>query len=464
VDYDLIVIGTGPAGEKGAAQAAYFGKRVAIIEGHAMLGGARVQSCALPSKNLRETALALAGFRQRPGSAVDVRVRPTATLAELLCRDEPLVNAEIARITTNIQRHGITLYRGQANFAEPHTVVVQPPGGAPLRLTADVVLIATGSRPSRPPGIPFEDPGVFDTDKILSAARVPESLAVIGGGVIGCEFASMFAPLGTSVVLLDAGARLLPFADGEVSAMLAESFAHLGIDVRLGARVAKVERAGKDSLHTVLEDGTRINTAEVLVSAGRTGRTEALDLAAAGLGADDRGRLPVNEHYQTAVPHIYAAGDVVGFPGLASISMEQGRLAMCHAFDLKYKTRLSSVQPLGVYTIPEFAMVGHTEESARGKGLSYGVGRAFFRDNPRAHLAGGRDGLLKLVFSRPDRRLLGAHIVGERATELIHIATTCLALGGTLDTFIEGVFNYPTLSELYKYAAYDGLGAVQTNQ
>jgi NAD(P) transhydrogenase len=211
-------------------------------------------------------------------------------------------------------------------------------------------------------------------------------------------------------------------------------------------------------------DGGAVHTAQVLVSAGRVGRTVDLGLAAAGLAADERGRLRVNGHYQTDVEHIYAAGDVVGFPGLASISMEQGRLAMCHAFDLGYKTRLSPVQPLGVYTIPELAMVGETEESARDKQLSFGVGRAFYRDNPRAHLAGGRDGLLKLVFARADRRLLGAHIVGERATELIHIATTCLALGGTIDTFIEGVFNYPTLSELYKYAAYDGLGTEPNNQ
>jgi NAD(P) transhydrogenase len=461
MSYDLIVIGTGPAGEKAAAQAAYFGKRAAIVEGHALLGGARVQSCALPSKNLRETALALAGFRQRPG-AVRVTVPADATLAELLCRHEPLVNAEIARVETNLGRHGVTLVRGWARFEDPHTLLVES-GSSTERLTADVILVATGSRPARPAGIPFDDPDVFDTDKILGAGRVPASLAVIGGGVIGCEYASMFAPLGAHVVLLDAGPRLLPFVDGEVSGLLAESFEHLGIDVRRGAHVARVERTSR-GLATMLADGTSVVTDQVLVSAGRDGRTEGLDLAAAGLEADARGRLPVNAHYQTAVPHIYAAGDVVGFPGLASISMEQGRLAMCHAFDLGYKTRLSPVQPLGVYTIPELAMVGETEESARTKGLDVGVGRAFYRDNPRAHLAGGRDGLLKLVFARADRRLLGAHIVGERATELIHIATTCLALGGTLDTFIEGVFNYPTLSELYKYAAYDGLGAARDNR
>jgi NAD(P) transhydrogenase len=460
--YDLVVIGTGPAGEKGAAQAAYFGKRVAIVEGHAMLGGARVQSCALPSKNLRETALALAGLRQRPG-AVSVSVSADATLGELLCRHEPLVNAEVSRVEANLRRHGITIVRGAASFEDPHSLLVRSPAGESERLAADVVLVATGSRPFRPAGIPFDDPDVFDTEGILTAGRVPGSLAVIGGGVIGCEYASMFAPLGARVVLLDAGPRLLPFADGEVSALLAESFEHLGIEVRLGARAAGVARAGA-RLVTTLDDGDTVATDQVLVSAGRVGRTAGLGLAAAGLAPDERGRLRVNPHYQTDVPHIYAAGDVVGFPGLASISMEQGRLAMCHAFDLRYKTRISPVQPLGVYTIPEFATVGETEESARAKGLAYGVGRAFYRDNPRAHLAGGRDGLLKLVFAREDRRLLGAHIVGERATELIHVATTCLALGGSIDTFIDGVFNYPTLSELYKYAAYDGLGGTRNNR
>jgi NAD(P) transhydrogenase len=456
-DYDLVVIGTGPAGEKGAVQAAYFGRRVAIVERRPILGGARIHSCALPSKNLRETALSLSGLRRRSAASVHVELDPKASLADLLCRQEPIVSAEIGRVRANLRRHAVDVVAGSARFADAHTLVVEQPGEAPRRLSAEVVLIATGSAPYRPPGIPFEDPDVHDSDEILAVGHVPRSLAVVGGGVIGCEFASMLAPLGVEVTLLERGDRLLPFADTEVSQILAQAFAHVGIHVRFGTTVAGVAR-GAGGIVTRLSGGGELVTEQVLCCAGRTGNTAELDLAAAGLGADERGRLAVNPHYQTKVPHIYAAGDVIGFPGLASTSMEQARLAMCHAFDLKYKTAMSPILPLGIYTIPELSMVGESEDSARAKGIAYEVGRAYYRDNPRGQLAGDPEGIVKLLFARDDQRLLGAHIVGERATELIHIASTTLQHGGKLGAFIDAVYNYPTLSELYKYAAYDALG------
>jgi NAD(P) transhydrogenase len=268
----------------------------------------------------------------------------------------------------------------------------------------------------------------------------------------------MFAPLGVRITLVDRADRLLPFADGELSAILAEAFRRAGIDVRGRARARAIEPAPQGRVAIVLDDGERLEAERALFCGGRVGNTAELGLDAAGVRADERGRILVDATYRTAVPHIYAAGDVIGFPALASTSMEQARVAMCHAFDLEYKTRLSPILPLGIYTIPEVSMVGETEESARDKGLDYEVGRALYRDNPRGQIAGDADGMLKLVFARADRRLLGAHMVGERATELIHIASTLLLVGGTIDAFIDAVYNYPTLSELYKYAAYDGLG------
>jgi NAD(P) transhydrogenase len=368
-------------------------------------------------------------------------------------------------VRRNLEVHGVTIFTGHARFEDPHTVRIDPAagspasgGGAPRRVTAGIVLVATGSTPFRAPGIPWDDPGVHDSDGILTVDRLPESLLVIGAGVVGCELASMFAPLGVRITLLEGSGRLLPFADGEVSAILAGALRNAGIDLRFSARAESVARARDGALQATLAGGERLRAERVLFCGGGVGNTQDLGLAAAGLEADARGRLTVDSHYRTPVPHIYAAGDVIGFPALASTSMEQARVAMCHAFDLEYKTRLSPILPLGINTIPELAMVGETEETARIKGLDYEVGRAFYRDNPRGQIAGDAEGVLKLIFRRDDRRLLGAHIVGERATELIHVASTCLAFGGGIETFIDAVYNYPTLTELYKYAAYDGLG------
>ena len=457
-ELELLVVGSGPGGEKGAVQAAYFGKRVAVVERRPTLGGARITSCALPSKNLRETALALSGLRRREAPSVRAEVRPGATLADLMCRQEPLVGNEIARVRANLDCHGIEVVHGDARFEDPHTLRVDGAGGA-RRLSAPVILLAPGSSPYRPEGIPFDDPDVHDSDELLAVQRIPASLTVVGGGVIGAEFATMLGPLGVRVTLLERGTRLLPFADAEMSRLLTASLPQVGVEARFGVRAVEVRRT-PGGIVTRLDDGGTVTSEQVLVCAGRVGNTAGLGLEAAGLAPDARGRLAVNAHYQTAVPHIYAAGDVIGFPALASTSMEQARVAMCHAFDLKYKTRLSPILPLGIYTIPELAMVGRTEEAAAAEGLDVVVGRARFQDNARGQIAGDADGLIKLLFARDGGRLLGAHIVGERATELIHIASTGLALGATIGTFIDAVYNFPTLSELYKYAAYDALGKI----
>jgi NAD(P) transhydrogenase len=454
-ELDLVVVGTGPAGEKGAVQAAYFGKKVAVVERHPQVGGARITSCALPSKNLRETALALLALRRREAPGVRAEVPAGATLAGLMCRQEPLVSNEIARVRANLTRHGVEIVRGTARFEDPHTLRVETPEGA-RRLRAPIILLAPGSSPHRPPGIPFEDPDVHDSDEILAVEHIPASLTVVGGGVIGAEFATMLGPLGVRVTLLERGRQLLPFADGELSRLMVDSLPRVGVAARFGVQAVEVRRTPA-GIETQLDDGGCVVSEQVLVCAGRVGNTGDLALDAAGLTADPRGRLAVNAHYQTAVPHIYAAGDVIGFPALASTSMEQARVAMCHAFDLGYKTRLSPILPLGIYTIPELAMVGKTEDGARAEGLDVVIGRAHFRDNARGQLAGDADGMIKLLFTRDDRRLVGAHILGERATELIHIASTGLALGATIETFIDAVYNFPTLSELYKYAAYDAL-------
>jgi NAD(P) transhydrogenase len=326
------------------------------------------------------------------------------------------------------------------------------------RVRGDVVLIATGSVPTRPAGVPFDDPRVHDSDEILAMARLPHSLAVVGAGVIGCEYATIFAALGIRVTLIDGRERLLGFLDGEVADRLRLQMQLLGIDVRLRESVVGYDTDG-DGIGLELKAGDTLRAEAVLIAAGRVANVAGLELERAGVAVNDRGLLTVNERYQTAVPHVYAAGDVIGFPALASTSMEQARVAMVHAFDLKYKTEVAPIFPLAVYTIPEIAMVGETEESCRQKNLDYCVGRALYRSNARGQITGDLGGELKLVFRYPDKTLLGVHVIGEIAAELVHVGLMVLQTGGTIDAFINTVFNYPSLGDAYKYAAYDGLGA-----
>ena len=456
-NFDLVVIGSGPAGEKGAAQAAYFGKRVALVERSPHLGGAGVNTGTVPSKTLRETALYFSGLGQRGLYGIDYSVKQDITVRDFMYREHEVVHTLRGLISANLERHRIEPVTGQAAFEDPHTLRVEAPGLPERRLTAPVILVATGSRPGWPPGVPRDADRLYDSDSILHMQRIPRTMAVVGGGVIGCEYATVFRALGVEVTLVGGQDRLLPFLDREIADRLRLQIELLGVRVRLDAYLEQVRLDGPE-VGLRLRGGEELTAECVLFTMGREGAADGLALERAGLAVGARGRLAVNEHYQTAVPHIYAAGDIIGFPALASTSMEQARVAMCHAFDLKYKSRVSPVLPMAVYTIPEIAAVGETEESCREKGIAYAVGRALYRDNSRGQITGDLSGLVKLVFSTTDLKLLGVHILGEMASELVHVGQGCLHFGGTIDYFIQSVFNHPTLAEAYKYAAYDGLG------
>jgi NAD(P) transhydrogenase len=459
--YDLIVIGSGPAGEKGAAQAAYFGKRVAVIERERYPGGAGTNTGTVPSKTLRETARYFSALGQHALYGVDYHVKNELTVKDLMYREQEVVRALRQVITENIERHRIDYVEGHASFADPYTVRVTAEGRPDRLLQADVILIATGSVPTRPRDVPFEDPRIHDSDEILELERLPRTLAVVGAGVIGCEYTTIFGALGIKVSLIDGRDRLLGFLDGEMADQLRLQMGFLGVDLRLKENVARYVPEA-EGVRLELQSGGSLTVDQVLVAAGRVANVAKLSIERAGLTVDKRGLLAVNERYQTAVPHIYAAGDVIGFPALASISMEQARVAMVHAFDLpKYKTRVAPVFPLAVYTIPEIAMAGETEESCRRNKIDYCVGRGFYRTNARGQIVGDLSGEVKLVFRYPDKLLLGVHVIGEIAAELVHIGLVALQSECTIDLFVNTVFNYPSLGDAYKYAAYDGLGALQ---
>jgi NAD(P) transhydrogenase len=462
-DYDWLVIGSGPAGEKGAAQAAYFGKRVAVVEKQDDLGGACVNTGTLPSKTLRETALFLSGYRQRELYGLSVALKGTPSVPELMSRQEPVLGSEKERIRANLARHNVDLLDGAARFIDEHVIELTPIDGTPQRVTADSVLIATGSSPFRPPFVPFEDPEVDDSDSILRLDKIPEAMVILGGGVIGCEYASIFAALGTKCTIVEGRDSILGFLDHEVNQLLVEQLQKLGITMLFKREVVEVGRSG-GKLHCQLSDGTDLECERLLFAGGRAGNTRGMGLERIGAAADPRGLLHVDEHYRVlGVPgqRVYAAGDVIGFPALASVAMEQARVAACHAFGFDYKLRVASQFPYGLYTIPEVSMIGETEESAKKKGLDFEIGRAFYRDNARGQIVGDLGGMVKLIFDAKDRKLLGAHVLGERATELVHIGATVMHFGGRIDDFIEQVFNFPTLGEMFKYAAYDGLGRLQ---
>lgn len=457
-DYDLVVIGGGPAGEKGAAQAAYFGKRVALIESAPEPGGACVHTGTLPSKTLREAALVLSGYRNRHLYGIRLEVDREQATPRMLSRKDAVRRLEVERINWNLDRHGVTTFKGHGRLVDAHTVAVEPIGKPRVTLSTEFVLIATGSEPHRPSDIPFDDDDVDDSDTILSIDRLPTRMCVLGAGVIGCEYACMFAALGVDVVLVDGRPEILPFLDREMSERLRQGMVGLGVDVRLGAKYTRVHRVADTAIRCELEGGGHVDVEKVLFCAGRSGRTGDLGLADVGIVPDKRGALSVDASYRTSVPNIYAVGDVIGFPALASTSMEQGRVAVVHAFDLGYKKSVGQLLPYGIYTVPEVSFVGLGEEDAKKQELSYVVGRAFYRDNARGKIVGDRDGLIKLVVERDTKKLLGVHCIGERAAELVHIGQAIMTLGGGLDTLIEMVFNYPTLAECYKYAAYDALG------
>jgi NAD(P) transhydrogenase len=454
--YDLVVIGSGPAGEKGAAQAAYFGKKVAIVERAPHVGGAGINTGTVPSKTLRETALYYSGLRQRGLYGIDYSLRDNMTVADFMHREKVVVERERGIIMNNLHRHHIEIFWGHASLKDAHTVQVRAADGDVTELETDCILIATGSSPYQPPDVPFDGRRVLDSDTILRMGFIPKTMAIIGGGVIGSEYASVFSALGVGVTLIDSHDGILGFVDLEIVARLVKRLEDLGLRLLFGEQIVKTEKR-EHNVRLTLQSGKELEVDCVLFAAGRQGNSGGMGLAEQGIEINKRGQIVVNDRYQTAIPNIYAAGDVIGFPALASTSMEQARVAMVHAFDLHYKERVSPILPLAVYTVPEISMVGLSEEDCKKQDIPYLVGRTYAEDNARGQIVGDT-GMLKLIFSPDDKKLLGVHLISEMAAELIHIGAQVMATNGTIDAFIQAVYNYPTLSDMYKYAAYDGLG------
>ena len=460
--YDLVVIGSGPAGQKGAIAAAKLQKKVAIVERSTLgPGGVCLHFGTIPSKTMREAILHLTGYRQRDVFGERYREKRKITMHDIKKQVSHVIDHELDVIHDQLDRNGIDVYRGQARFTGPHEIVVQGTDET-TRLEAEFVLVACGTKPARPANIPFDGKHIFDSDEILALESIPRSMIVVGAGVIGLEYAIMFATLGVRVTVVDGRQNLLEFCDREIVDTLLFHGRSLGMAFRLGEDVIGIDRLSGDRVALQLESGKRLIGDSVLFTAGRIGDTADLDLAAAGLEPDERGRLWCDENHRTWVPHVYGVGDVVGFPSLASVSMEQGRRAVCHAFGLPFHG--CKHMPYGLYTIPEISMVGKSEEQLTKERVPYEVGIARFREIARGQILGDKLGMLKLLFHRVSRKLLGVHVVGETATEIIHIGQSVMSFDGTIDYFRDTVFNYPTMAECYKVAAFDGLNKLDFDQ
>jgi NAD(P) transhydrogenase len=452
--YDFIVIGSGPAGRRAAIQAAKLGRSTLVVDKGRRVGGVSVHTGTIPSKTLRETVLNLTGWRERGFYGRAYRVKKDIEAKDLMARLHMTLDHEVDVLEHQFARNAVTTLRGAARFLDPHRIEVTLDTGDIRVLTGERFLIAVGTRPHRPADVPFNGHSILDTDEIVEIPRLPRSLTVVGAGVIGVEYATIFSALDVSVALVEARPGILEFIDDE----LIEDFTHQlrdrGMALRFGCKVARIEFEN-DWPVTVLENGRRLRSEMLLYAAGRVGATDALNLDCCGLATDNRGRLHVDGvTFQTPVPHIYAAGDAIGFPSLASTSMEQGRIAACHAFGMPMPPA-PEFFPFGIYSVPEISTVGMSEQEVRKRNIPYECGVARFRETSRGHIMGLNTGLLKMLFALETRRLLGVHIVGEGATELVHIGQAVLNLQGTLDYFIENTFNYPTLAEAYKIAALD---------
>jgi len=452
--YDLLVIGTGPAGQKAAVQAAKLGKKVGIIERKLVVGGVCINTGTIPSKSLREAVLYLSGFRQRNLYGAGYRLKATITIEDLAFRARHVISNEIAIVKNQMARNRVDMIHGRASFADPHRLRIQQ-GHRSIEHTADFIVIAVGTEPARPPEIPFDDEAVIDTDGLLALKRIPDSIVIVGGGVIGTEYASILAALGIPVTLIDKRPRLLEFVDAEIIEILQQQMKDIGVTLYHSEEVVEINKEDH-RIDVRLEQAKPIQATTLMYAIGREGATKDLNLESIGLKPDPRGRISVNEHFQTTIPHIYAAGDVIGFPALASTSMQQGRHASCHAFGYPDRTD-TELLPYGIYAIPEISMVGKNEEELAKMEIPYGVGVARYREIARGQLIGDETGLLKLLFHSHSRELLGVHAIGEGATELIHIGQAVMAYRGKMDYFIDTVFNYPTLAECYKVAALDGI-------
>ena len=453
-EYDLVVIGSGPGGQKAAIAAAKLGKSVAVIERGRMLGGVCVNTGTIPSKTLREAVVYLTGMSQRELYGTSYRVKEKITPGDLLARTQHVINKEIDVVRSQLMRNRIELYTGHARFLDEHTLLIEDPGrGDRVTVSGDYIVLATGTKPLRPAGVEFDEERVLDSDGILDLKLLPTSMVVVGAGVVGIEYASMFAALGTKVTVVEKRDTMLDFCDPEIVEALRFHLRDLAVTFRFGEEVTAVD-VGAAGTVTTLASGKQIPADTVMYSAGRQGQTDHLDLANAGLEADNRGRIFVDDNYQTKVDHIYAVGDVIGFPALAATSMDQGRLAAYHAFG-EPCAGMTELQPIGIYSIPEVSYVGASEVDLTKDAIPYEVGVSRYRELARGQIAGDSYGMLKLLVSTEDLRLLGVHIFGTNATEMVHIGQAVMGCGGTVEYLVDAVFNYPTFSEAYKVAALD---------
>ena len=454
--YDLIVIGSGPAGQRAAIYAAKLGKRVAVVEAREVIGGTSINTGTIPSKTFREAVLHLSGYNYKSVYGMNYRVKEKITMQDLAFRVQHVIKTEVDVTEAQLNRNNIDVLHGIASFTGQNTIKVTGLRGSE-EYEAGFIFIATGARPSSSPKVPVNGRTIVNSDQLLNLPNLPKTLIVVGGGVIGVEYTCMFAALGVRVTLIERRPRLLEFADQEIVEALSYHLRDARVTMRLSEDVESVEELPEGSVVANLESKKRISGDALLYAVGRQGAVDELNLAAVGLDADQRGRIPVNENFQTKVPHVYAVGDVIGFPSLASVSMEQGRIAASHAFEGGDLHSNPSYYPYGIYTIPEISFIGKTEEQLTEEDVPYEVGVAYYREIARGQIRGDTTGRLKIIFHRETKSILGVHIIGEGASELLHIGQAVMILGGNIDYFVDTVFNYPTLAECYKAAAFNGL-------
>jgi NAD(P) transhydrogenase len=453
--FEMMVLGSGPAGQRAAIQAAKSGKRVAVVEKAQCIGGVCINTGTIPSKTMREAVLHLSGYNYQNIYGVNYRVKEKISMADLAFRVQHVIKTEIDVTVAQLSRNNVEVLFGTASFVDPHTIRVTALNG-PVDYCAEKVVIATGTKPAVSAKVPINGKNIVNSDQVLTMENIPKTLIVVGGGVIGVEYTCMFATLGVRVILVEKRPRLLEFADAEIVEALSYHLRDHRVTLRLNEEVSSVEESADGSVVANLESNKKLTGDSLLYAVGRQGNVDDLNLAAAGVEADSRGRLTVDAEFRTRQPHIFAAGDVIGFPSLASVSMEQGRIAAAHAFDKPVHSN-PATYPYGIYTIPEISFIGKTEEQLTAEDVPYEVGVAYYREMARGQIRGDTTGRLKIIFHRETKELLGVHIIGEGATELLHIGQAVLILKGTVEYFVDTVFNYPTLAECYKAAAFNGL-------
>jgi NAD(P) transhydrogenase len=453
--YDLLVIGSGPAGQRAAIQGAKSGKKVGLIERREVVGGVCINTGTIPSKTIREAVLHLSGYYYQNVYGVNYRVKEKITMADLAFRVTHVIKTEVDVIQAQLSRNNIEMVNGIARFEDPNTVGVEGVRGLQT-YRAEAIIIATGTKPANSSKVPLNGRNIIDSDQILKMPEIPKTFIVVGGGVVGVEYACMFATLGVRVILVERRPRLLEFADAEMVEALSYSLRDHRVTMRLNEEVESVEELPDGSVVANLESKKKLSGDALLYAVGRQGNVDELNLAAAGVEADPRGRILVDKDYRTKQPHIFAVGDVIGFPSLASVSMEQGRIAAARAFGKNINSNPASY-PYGIYTIPEISFIGKTEEQLTDEDVPYEVGVSYYREIARGQIRGDTTGRLKIIFHRETKQVLGVHIIGEGASELLHIGQAVMIFGGTVDYFVDTVFNYPTLAECYKAAAFNGL-------